>query len=239
MGKRGPKAKPAAETKSAPLSLRLHPDLRDKLQAAADQSGHYLSSEISLRLAGSLEYGKRVSEAFGNERNFMLMQMIAAPLKRSETWLDDPREFDRCLQSIIDLLETIRPSGPRSQRDQALQMLSSEFGHGVVADATWAIIKDADTSKPRHLRSDLDHFAINAKRILGSLVDRADPLLRSREIAKTTLSSAFPDEDFSNMPDDQLFERHEALINQEQERFVKAMNEPPPYDHSLEEKENG
>jgi hypothetical protein len=81
MAKRGAVPKGEYVGKSAVLSTRITPDLREGLQNAANKSGRSLSQEIEYRLRRSFGEDQKISDLFGSDSIFILVRMIALSLQ--------------------------------------------------------------------------------------------------------------------------------------------------------------
>lgn len=221
MGKRGPKPRSADQKKSQTIALRVSPDLRDQLHAAAEASGRPISRELLERVARTFRDDVAVRDAFGNEKNFMLMRMAAIPLVQNKNWLEDPEQFDATLRAINTLFEQIRPDGPREARNRAIDILAERSidTADLFAQAMWQMVKDADPSTPRSERSDFEHLSINIKCALGAeITGRADPDAQRRAQARAFLRRFAPREAIDAMDDEHLFRKVDQLHAEEMQQ---------------------
>jgi hypothetical protein len=112
MGKRGPAPKDEASVSSQVLSIRVRPDTREALQAAATANKRTLSQEIQTRLRRSLATDEDIKNAFGSRRNFRLMQLIALAIEGlyrdgDTDWVDDPILLRQAEQIVATLFHSL------------------------------------------------------------------------------------------------------------------------------------
>jgi predicted transcriptional regulator len=104
-----------------PMSFRVTPEFKAKLDRAAKESGRSLAQEIELRLERSLEEERHLADAlelgFGRHVAGLMLAIghvmkEAAPEARSGElgWLADPELFQRVVESINLLLQAIDPA---------------------------------------------------------------------------------------------------------------------------------
>jgi hypothetical protein len=126
--KRGGQKKSEEEKlKSTQFSIRIRTDTKARLQAIAQEKGIRLNAEIFSRLERSLSTTstKVMSDAFGSDRTFFCMMLlaevitsieaVAQPVSPSEReagiWLDDPFVFTKVREGINEVLDQIEPKG--------------------------------------------------------------------------------------------------------------------------------
>lgn len=153
MGKRGPTAKPAAERKSAPISLRLRPYLREALETAAQESRRPLSEEVTSRLTRSLREDKDIEAHYGNRANFRMANVLGIAVGRAHTkfegrdWLGDPVVFDFVMEVVVSTLNASRPGEPQ---DFAVGRIGAD-GYGEAREigrSIWRDIAEAGQGDP-------------------------------------------------------------------------------------------
>ncbi|ESY92320.1 hypothetical protein [Mesorhizobium sp. LNHC229A00] len=146
MGTRGPTPKPAAERKSAPLSLRLRPYLKEALEAEALENRRPLSEEITFRLQQTLSEDKYIERRFGSAKTYRLLQAIGlgieqAASKMPETdWLNDRDAFNFVVSTVDKILDAIRPGSIRVPNSEGHTGSVPEFDFHVstaIATNTW------------------------------------------------------------------------------------------------------
>jgi hypothetical protein len=121
MAKLGRPQKDAGSRKSAHLSVRISPKLRDKLETERRQleGEPSLSRLIEDRLRESFELGKSIDELFGGKKTRQILQIVAERIAGIEIstqlgWLDDRYTFDQVKSMIDVVLEHLRPAGRRT-----------------------------------------------------------------------------------------------------------------------------
>lgn len=106
--------------KSAQLSIRISPELRAKLEAAAkeDEVGRSLSQEIEARLRLSFGEPQRRVDEFGGPILYSLFHTLAAHIRGIEhntkhrLW-EDRYTFDECMVLIDMVMQRFKPAGSR------------------------------------------------------------------------------------------------------------------------------
>jgi hypothetical protein len=122
-----PRLKPEDKVKSVSFSVRLPVGVKADLEVAAKNAGRKLNAEIFNRLIASLEKDTlgEVKKAFGGERTFYFMMMLAEavesievslqtgpPAKRKKgKWLDDPFIYSKVCEGLEELLAHLHPEG--------------------------------------------------------------------------------------------------------------------------------
>lgn len=105
------------------LSARITPELRAKLDQAAEENAHALSDEIEERLLASFrleDERAKIFDSFGGRKNFaacrciaMLMTELATTTGKS--WSDDGWVFEQLRQGILRMLSQWHPGGPEPE----------------------------------------------------------------------------------------------------------------------------
>src|SRR5689334_1029440 len=116
MAERGRKPKGNYKQKTEVFSTRIRADTKAALVASAKERGHSLSQEIELRLCRSLAGDDSVINRFESRKNFAILRTIAGIMglyhsPDGSAWIDDAFAFERTMQTIIRVLEALRPSG--------------------------------------------------------------------------------------------------------------------------------
>jgi hypothetical protein len=178
---RGPVPRGEYAGKSSVFSTRIRPDLRQKLEQGAKQSGRSLSQEIEHRLRRSFVEDEKISETFGDRRTFLIMKMIAMgihlPRIREEaevSWLDDPYYFDLSIGTALSILEAIRPKGEVKLPENEIVALVTEARAEGTAQSLWGKVLRSDPALPITKGSNLEHWFAMAKADLGNIPDRAE-----------------------------------------------------------------
>lgn len=198
MRKRGPRPKPP-ELKSAAFTMRMRPETREALDAAASASGKSITDEIHDRLTLTFNDPEFTLTDFGGRQPYAILRLAmehfaktgayayfqkhrAAP--RPQDWLDDPYAFDQALKCVIAIFEGFRPKGevvppdiPKTGDpliDAALRDIGASFARGALID-----ILQAETDLPQSvgdgdLRKRIaDDLGATLRRRLGQpIVDR-------------------------------------------------------------------
>jgi SOS-response transcriptional repressor LexA/predicted transcriptional regulator len=135
---------PKRETKlgeRVALSLRLTPDLKRRLDAAAEGGGRSQSQEAEIRLASTFDREDLLPDllraSFGSTTGGHLMAIgllmtnaglreywsRSAGLAADENWPNDPTAFDQAVQAVFEWLNRARPPG---------EVLGSQISPGVL-----------------------------------------------------------------------------------------------------------
>ena len=129
--KRGRPPLPAGEGKRFPLNMRTTKAIRDKLQAAAQQSGRSLAQEVEFRLERSFADEETRYREFGGAHRYGLMRWLARTLEVAESITDKPVATDRetfriAMHAMGTMLESLTPQSG-GLPDEA----SEDIGRGV------------------------------------------------------------------------------------------------------------
>ncbi len=191
---KGPAPRGEYAGKSSVFSTRIRPDLRQKLEQGAKQSGRSLSQEIEHRLRRSFVEDEKISDAFGDRRTYLIMKMIAMginlPRMREEpdvSWLDDPYYFDLSIGTALSILEAIRPKGEITAPENDIVRLVADLRAEGTAQSLWGKVLRANPSLPITAGSKYQHWFSMAKADLGKIPERAE------ETIKEYLETAFPE----------------------------------------------
>jgi hypothetical protein len=131
-------------TQRVSLGLRVSPDLKEKLDAAAEHTGRSQSTEAAVRLERSFDRQDLLSDAltlaFGQELAGLLMMLghVMGPsgyvtVHQKERsllpfslgqWTYDPAAYDQAVQGAMRVLNALRPPGevPKPAADRGVQI---------------------------------------------------------------------------------------------------------------------
>jgi hypothetical protein len=129
MPKRGRPPKDEASRKSEPVSIRLTPELRNRLEAertSADPQ-RTLSQEIELRIRESFDLDKSIKELLGGADHYWFMRFVAQQLiimehQTGRKFLKDRFTFDQVKDSINTILDYYKPRGASSPPEHLTQL---------------------------------------------------------------------------------------------------------------------
>lgn len=143
MARRGRKSKgPTRNLSGQPLSLRMPPDLRKRLETSAKKKGRSLTQEALLRLMYS--YNKERSDRRDPSVR-ALCYLVGECAAGGDKWLTDPFDFQAFRSALFALLSHLEPQGPTRNPDRVAKMLSpyavspADFGR-VTGEFLWANI---------------------------------------------------------------------------------------------------
>jgi len=130
------------------FSTRLPPELRARLQRAADKKGHSLGNEIRNRLIRSFDVDTRIAESFGDRRTyafFRLLDLCRPLMKSSEKkarghWLDDRDQYAQVEWALRLILLVLAPK--RRKRHQPKEHMNSAVAGVMIAGGALAAVKD-------------------------------------------------------------------------------------------------
>src|ERR1700726_3121392 len=133
---KGPAPRGEYAGKSSVFSTRIRPDLRQKLEQGAKQSGRSLSQEVEHRLRRSFVEDDKIADAFGDRRTYRLMRIMSDAIHLSrqdqddENWLDDPFRFRVALAAMRSVVEAIEPPTPSlgEVEDTEFQIMTENLG---------------------------------------------------------------------------------------------------------------
>jgi hypothetical protein len=118
MAQRGRPPKDEASRKSEPVSIRLTPDLRARLEAERRDADpeRTLSQEIELRIRESFDFDKTKQQLLGGNDHYWLMRLLAEQIASIEFqtahyFLDDKFTFDQVKTAIITVVDHFDPPG--------------------------------------------------------------------------------------------------------------------------------
>jgi hypothetical protein len=146
------KTRPAEAAKRVPLSLRVTPQLKARLDAAAAETGRSQTQEIEFRLERSFDRQDLLLDVLANAfgpQAAKLLEVVGRALHTSAGWmrvmtliadsssnssaasgvawpedcLDNPRVYDQAVKAITSVLERLRPSGDREPRAELAEAL--------------------------------------------------------------------------------------------------------------------
>ena len=174
---KGPAPKGEYVGKSSVFSTRIRPDLKESLEKAAKKSGRSLSQEVEHRLRRSFVEDDKIADAFGDRRTFRIMRMMAdaVTLLREQPWatghwLDDPRDFEVAVMTMVGLLDAVRPKDIDEPYPSRWLVKTDATS---VASGLWEAVKRARVGIDPRLSRFEQRMSI-AKEDLGPVADRAD-----------------------------------------------------------------
>ncbi len=156
MTKRALRAKrPKRVDRRKTTSTRITPELRAKLDAAAEQSERSLAQEVEIRLERSFAEEKSQAEisdeavrgvytSFGKLETFLVARLLANAIHTIEAvtgknWMDDPEAHRQTQEACKNILDAFRPPGGKGPmgidhtfgesvgKDAAIRAIESEF----------------------------------------------------------------------------------------------------------------
>jgi hypothetical protein len=133
------------------INLRLKPELRDELQAAAGRNNSTVTKEITERLQASLDHELLFDPQFVSPKTQGLIQLLASVMhtvgpvagissthtaEGARSWFDDPFAYEQVFKAIALTLEALRPKRPQDYREPKgatpdLQAMYSAIGSGL------------------------------------------------------------------------------------------------------------
>jgi TraY domain len=123
--------KPAEASKRLSLGLKVTPQIKERLERAAEESGRTQSQEAEVRLELSFNredlLGEAMSLAYGRELAGLLMMLgttmhdvgrsagfsATFTIEGANAWWSHPYAYDQVVQAVVRLLEAARPVGER------------------------------------------------------------------------------------------------------------------------------
>ena len=126
MAKRGRPPKGNYAGNSAVLTIRMQPDLRQKLEAVAAGTGKSLSQEIQFRLKNSFADEQKQDDRFGGPKLHAVFRAMAEIAKEvgptayflknmepaeGNEWLADPYAFEQVVAGCMKFFAFLRPPG--------------------------------------------------------------------------------------------------------------------------------
>ena len=166
--------------KRASLGLKVTPQIKERLDRAAGESGRTQSQEAEVRLERSFNREDLLSEAlilaYGRELAGLLMTlgttmqragrhagfMATYTTESANTWWNEPRAYDQAVQAAVRLLEAAAPAGDRTPLQEPTKTFS---GIGFANSMIDAICHGKGTAS---LQAEAD----NVRPLLGPIVKR-------------------------------------------------------------------
>ena len=130
------------------MGFRPTPEIRAKLEAAAERNNRSLSQEIESRLEKSFTTEEVQEATFGGKHIHALMRLLSATVTLAEAetgrkWSEDRATFEAAKLSMDGLLKYFAPSGPRVDlphlQDKADALLS--IVHSIRSPTIAALIR--------------------------------------------------------------------------------------------------
>ncbi len=108
-----------------PLGLRVTPDLKQRLDAAAEANGRSQAQECELRLERSFDRQDLMAEglalSYGDAAGLILLLATAMDLagrhssfmatRKLGSWVENPFAFEQATRAAAKIIETVRPKG--------------------------------------------------------------------------------------------------------------------------------
>jgi TraY domain-containing protein len=128
-GRPGRKPKAPNPGQRASLGLKVTPEIKRKLDLAAQANGRTQSQEAEVRLENSFRDERLMVDAmvlvYGRRLTGLLLELgdllsevgrhvgfeVTGSLVAAENWLSDPKAYDEAVKAAMDLLEALRPPG--------------------------------------------------------------------------------------------------------------------------------
>jgi hypothetical protein len=118
----------AKDQRRIPLSMRITPEIRERLVAEAEARGRSITQEAELRLEASFDEQRHLLRAlaaiFGDRPAGLLLEIGlvldelarhrpfgADPFTPQPDWIEDPFLYDQAIKAVVRLLERGRPPG--------------------------------------------------------------------------------------------------------------------------------
>jgi hypothetical protein len=187
----------SAPGERVPMSFRVEPQLKERMEQASARSGRSVAGEIELRLVQAdtresllvqvleLAYGRRaagvvmaVMHAFVREGRIAGFAS-GGTFTAMERWLDDPFAFARAAEAAVTALEAFRPAGDPSvlkvsgKTSDAVNMgkEGAEIMLAAIRDPNWG-----DQFAEGDRNRELEQLGAQVRELFGPLPDRgADP----------------------------------------------------------------
>jgi hypothetical protein len=177
MGKRGPQPKGeygGRHERTAVLSMRLRPETRSRLEAAARQSKRSVSQEAEHRLRRTFGEDDDEISRYGSRQNSAIVSLIGAAIRSTShrerhDWLKEQWLFDDVMAAIRHVLLWFRPGG-----DSGLHQITMSSGTAR-ADQLINELRSADPALPITRGAARQHTLGRLKEKLGSLVTARNP----------------------------------------------------------------
>jgi hypothetical protein len=156
-------------TDRVPLSFRVRPALKARMEQAVDETGRTLMTEVESKLEWAYDHVDRL----GGERVAMLLEALAqtALANFGAGWRDDPDRFFEVEQLWKKMLEDARPplrQGPRVARPPG-EPVTAEPTITAASDST-AEFRPGSAPLDRELMEQLLRLAEQMNRLLRRLV---------------------------------------------------------------------
>jgi Arc-like DNA binding domain len=148
----GRKPKGEFENLTSPFSLRMPPDLRKQVEAAARRTGRSMSQEILRRVQNSFHRDRDRSNDPALRAICFLISQIAkhASVLEQRTWRTDPFKFKTFKRGVAVLLSKLEPSGemvcPFKKAGNSVFSSYEQFGD-FIAEAVWGDLHRASVTE--------------------------------------------------------------------------------------------
>jgi hypothetical protein len=111
-----PRQRRAKDQRREPLSMRITPDIRERLVAQAKAQGRSITQEGEFRLEQSF----LDDAALGGPRTAALLRILGSLSKysRDDEWLDDRSKFNEVRDKWLKQLDLLKPTISEAQQQQ-------------------------------------------------------------------------------------------------------------------------
>src|ERR1051325_1710497 len=196
------KVRRAKDQRRIPLSMRITPQLRERLVAQAGANGRSITQEAEFRLEQSFQEDKRIPEImnriYGRQLAGFLMLIGAVlhdagrfmgfqstfTIEGADNWMDLPYPFGQAEKALNLMIEAIRPAGdPGPPKSTILPALAgSDFDPEEMArqrgpSFAWPYL-DAVADPGRAITKDTAEVGLQIRDLLGAAADRIAPNLK-------------------------------------------------------------
>jgi uncharacterized protein (DUF1778 family) len=143
--------------KRSPLNMKASPELRARIEEAAEETGLSLTQEVERRLLQSFA----ADDALGSRRTASVLRLIAALISNIEassgmSWVDDYATWNAVRIAVQDVLKRARPVAPNQEAILAAKakadamVIAGEHIDRAAADTAWGKLLVAGGGAPPH-----------------------------------------------------------------------------------------
>jgi hypothetical protein len=162
------------------IGLRVPEDLREKIQAAANERGVPVNREISDRLEKSFNEGMTISAADNDGGLYSILRVAAASMdvvgplvaiistanpEAGKTWLSNSIAYEQAFQAAITVLNALRPetaTDPHPSMSDSVNTMGTEIARGILEEAATGLTRTIDPpgiARAQKLRTGLASLA--------------------------------------------------------------------------------
>ena len=180
MARTGRPKDPELRGKTETILARVSPETRDKLEAAAQESGWSLSREIETRLAASLTLPGD-DQKWGGQDTYAFCRAIARLIRveryvTQECWLQDRFTFDRIAKDIERLLHRLRPPGNPKVPPNIVHLRTSALKGKALAELRRQLLRGSYEGE------EADQFLFDLKEYAGPFGQQREKLIRENAL---------------------------------------------------------